>query len=403
MRTTLLSTLVAFAVVSFGPGPAQAEEVEVTYHNMPLKQVVGIYRDGAWFGSYYAGKMNLTVAGDPVPGYCIDLDHTIHAGQTWTADLLLAEEADEAYPWCQMANALATYEVTTSFEAAAMQVAMWKMVYGNLYVTQTSVEDEADAILAATDGQCTMGCQDVELTVDLWATLGGPIEGVVTVSQGGAAVAGQEVDLAISSGTLVAPAGGTGVTNEWGEIAVQIDGASMPLTVTAASTGMDLYVLEPAGNQQQLLTTYFGDPCDHFADGSLDETPMGDPRTIGFWKHQLAVWGKGKGKAQVDSGLIESWLAIEVFGTTFATMQDLYDGLWIDNKNATMEDRALQQCLATTLNVAYGELGAYTPIDYDADGADDAYLWELLAEATADFDAGDFEAAKDVCDTINNL
>lgn len=100
---------------------------------------------------------------------------------------------------------------------------------------------------------------------------------------------------------------------------------------------------------------------------------------------------------------IASWLPLGVFDSAFDSLQSLYDALWIENNSADMDDRAVQQCLGTTLNVAYGQLDWWSLVDLGDDGADDGYFWEFWDDAEAAWDAGDYETAKTICDTINNL
>jgi hypothetical protein len=55
------------------------------------------------------------------------------------------------------------------------------------------------------------------------------------------------------------------------------------------------------------------------------------------------------------------------------------------------------------LNIAYGELDWYSWVDTDYDGAGDMYLYEALGQAAIAYDAADYETAKSICDSINNM
>ena len=134
--------------------------------------------------------------------------------------------------------------------------------------------------------------------------------------------------------------------------------------------------------------------CLFEGDGSFAPVPFGDPRTIGFWKHQARVATGGRGKAHVDAAVLEGWLPLEVFDLEVTTLDELYDALWL--KKAPMQQRAQQQCLASLLNLQYGQVGWLTDVGGQA-------FWELWADAGDLYDDGDFEDAKTLCDDFNNL
>ena len=135
-----------------------------------------------------------------------------------------------------------------------------------------------------------------------------------------------------------------------------------------------------------------------FLDKVVCEEPTGDIRTIGFWKHQFGVaTGNRKGKAQIDAGTLESYLPL--YG--IETLNQGYTLLWL--KKATMAQRARQQCLASWLNYANNAVGSSTPVDTDYDGYTDSTFGDAMDEAEALIAAGDYEDAKDICDSINNM
>ncbi len=125
-------------------------------------------------------------------------------------------------------------------------------------------------------------------------------------------------------------------------------------------------------------------------------------RTIGFWKHQFAVaTGNNKGHAQIDSTTLKSYLSIDVFGNTIETLDEGYGALWI--KKAPMEDRAIQQCFGTLLNFANGAALESTPVDINYDKVLDTTFGDAMDDAENRFLSGDYEGAKDICDSINNM
>ncbi|MFC1987960.1 NosD domain-containing protein [Chloroflexota bacterium] len=136
---------------------------------------------------------------------------------------------------------------------------------------------------------------------------------------------------------------------------------------------------------------------------SAGDTEM---RTIGFWKHQIG----GGGKQHVDDSILEVYINFidfksKVFSekTPLGGLADAESLLWL--KKATMEQRATQQLLATWLNVANGAAGMDDIVDTDYDGNVDMKLKDAikLAENIILSVAGDYEQAKNICDSINNM
>ena len=80
--------------------------------------------------------------------------------------------------------------------------------------------------------------------------------------------------------------------------------------------------------------------------------------------------------------------------------------LWL--KKATMRERATQQLLASWLNFANGAVTLDMMVDTDRDGIADTIFMDAMAEVESilgDDDATkeEFEQAKDICDSINNI
>ena len=396
--------LFAFAVLTLiVPVMASAQTTTVTYQGMNTTGTVHIYRDGSYFGHYYAGEMRMLIEGAQEAGYCVDLDNSINQGQTYEAYLVPLEAE---YPWCEIMYILSNYDATDNFWGSVIQVALWKLVYGpdNVYVSESNVEAAADALLLEAAGKCWLNCEsDVSFEVDSFANADGTIAVQVTVTADGNSVAGQEVTLTSSGGMFLDPAGGTGVTGENGVLlaTLALGTDPLPVTVYAEAFGQSFYKVVPAYSLQQTLTFTYGDECEFSGESTFEGQDAGNPRTIGFWKHQAKVAIGSKGKAHISTGTLESWLPLESFGLVVADLQGLYDALWL--KNAEMEERAQQQCLATKLNIEYGELGYFVMVDTNYDGEPDKYLYQAFAEAESAFNGGDPETAKSICDSINNM
>jgi hypothetical protein len=235
----------------------------------------------------------------------------------------------------------------------------------------------------------------------------GNIEALVQLFRDGLPIVGEEIIVTISSGSFIEPPGGITETDETGSINLIISGGSLPLTFTAQAVGQSLYIMEPCDQELQVIAVNI-DECT-FDDSLTFETSSEDcPKTIGFWKHQLKAWKTGKGRVHVDSALIESWLPLSLFYEppdnilTVSTLDGLHDILWVKNK-APMQERAKQQCMATLLNVQFELLDWYSMVDTDYDGNEDKYLYAAWNDASLAYEAGNFETAKDICDSINNM
>jgi hypothetical protein len=145
----------------------------------------------------------------------------------------------------------------------------------------------------------------------------------------------------------------------------------------------------------------------------------GEPRSMGYWKHQANVYLKGRGHAhEVEEDMRTNYAlaifdhfhenelnAIAVDGVTFmgdpAGPIDLETiGNTLTVKRGSMLDRAKQQYLALLLNVASGKLATYSVVSEDDLTASQAL--QQVAAYINDGDPGNDEAGKDIADQINN-
>lgn len=127
--------------------------------------------------------------------------------------------------------------------------------------------------------------------------------------------------------------------------------------------------------------------------------PLGDPRGIGFWKHQVRVAKTGHGNAQVDADTLTSYFPIHVFERYIKSISDAEEILLI--KKADMNNRALQHCLAVRFNIANEELGWYTRMSLGS--GEERYLWEYWNDAHDAFLNGRPLLAKEILESINSL
>jgi hypothetical protein len=367
------------------------DPVTVEFIRVADGQVMTVHRgDGARL-RVRAGRMHIEIDGESTAAYCVDMYNTIGGGYTYEAELI---PAPTETPWCEIGWMLSNFEVDSDFAGAVQQVAIWKALEPAMSVDNADVDAAAEALLADAAGTCPLTCQD-DVSIDT-ASVDSP-DGVVDVTfevvrGDGEPVVGQWVALSTSAGTLLSDP--VVLTDEAGRVSATVDpeGAEA-VTIDATLDARTLYQVAPTASLQQLLAFLF-EECAFEGAADWSVTALGDPHTIGFWKHEVG----GPGRPHIDDAVIESWLPIEVLGTSIETFEQLEDILWIDR--VPVEDRALQQCAATHLNVLYGEAGWLTQVDV---GAGSATLASQYAAAEDAFWAGDAETAKTFCDDFNNL
>ena len=163
----------------------------------------------------------------------------------------------------------------------------------------------------------------------------------------------------------------------------------------------------------------------------------GDIRTVGFWKHQVNVWYftelantgmkiRGIGTAQVSQEELMAYLkfisensgyaklqGIWVEGSELATLKNAYDLLKTPRGPDCMKMRAEQQLLVLWLNLAdkafwntqLSQDTVYIYCQYTFDEVNGlATIGEaiLFCEAELPKPDSNYEAVKDICDSINN-
>lgn len=389
-----------FALSILISGTALADTVTVTFNGVTTGTPLTVYRPSGGAISTSAGTMSISLGGDDYDAYCVDLNHTIYTGLTYTAELV-AMEAEE--PWCSIAWIVSYADSSDATSAAEVQVALWKLLEPGLTVSNAAVDAGADALVAEASGACPLSCaSEASFEVTTTDRSDGTVDVEIQLSQDGAAVVGQEISLSISGGALLDPADGLGVTDEDGIVFASVDpGAGGAFTLDLSADGRTLYRVEPVGSYQQLLAFTY-DTCSTEDEASWAATALGDPHTIGFWKQQTAIaMGESRAKAKVSAATLESWLSLDIFGTSFDSVSQLNTALWLSK--ATMRQRAIQQCLASRLNLEWGATGWFSDVDLDGDGGSDGLFWEIWGQAEYAFDSGDYETAKTICDTFNNL
>lgn len=141
-----------------------------------------------------------------------------------------------------------------------------------------------------------------------------------------------------------------------------------------------------------------------------------NPRTIGFWKHQVGVATGGRGAAQIGASALCGYLDVIAahFNSNAVNQVLVYDppvsGLCPDklqvakqllNLTGSVEmiSRARQQLLALLLNVAAGYMSQTSVISADGATVSQAITF---CDHQIDLPAGDHELAKTIADLINN-
>jgi hypothetical protein len=141
-----------------------------------------------------------------------------------------------------------------------------------------------------------------------------------------------------------------------------------------------------------------------------------DPRSIGFWKHQVGVALGGNGHAQIDDSLLCDYLDLidvhfnsnqinqvvvyqppesELCADKLAVAKDLLN---LKGK-VEMIARARQQLVALLLNVAAEKISLTQVVSEDGATCSQAITF---CDNVIDDPDGDHERAKDICDLINN-
>lgn len=179
-------------------------------------------------------------------------------------------------------------------------------------------------------------------------------------------------------------------------------------------------VVTPLGysaNPDENLITVIGDDTVMVSFDLVCQGSFGSPRTIGFWKHQVAVATGGKGHAQVDAATLCNYLDLIEghFNSNSVNQVLIYEpaaGSTCDEKilvakgllnlkgSVSMLARAKQQLMALLLNVAASKLQQMDVISDDG-----AVVSQAITHCDMLIDNGDpadDETAKTIADMINN-
>ncbi len=146
------------------------------------------------------------------------------------------------------------------------------------------------------------------------------------------------------------------------------------------------------------------------------QTITAQPRTIGYWKHQVNCYLTGKGNPQETLAAMAGYvdLILEHFNQNITNPVIIFvpdapgmseelrklDQLLTVNKGGTMLDRAKQQMIALLLNVVSGKISQTQVIS--SNGATVSQAITFANDLMQNGVLADEERAKDIADMINN-
>jgi len=391
-----------------------------TLVNLNTQYTMPVIQDDVSLGNLFAGEFGIDIDGVSYGSFCIELDMPIWMNRQYEA---VISDLPPAAPWCEIAAVLNNYDAVDAYSGAAMQLAIWKLIYADssIYSSNTYVEGMANDIIAEVEGACPLMCVD-DTVININAAIGDDSEAVITVevTQDGLPVVGQEIGLEISAGSIETPEDGY-VTDFDGKLNVTVDlpDGTSAFSVNATVENFPVKFIDLGDIQNQVMLDA-NEPCSYSASSDFDVDPgYGDPRGAWYWKKQLKkilyggnCWGCGHcggcghhnnncQQADYTKAQVESWLPINLFGRTYRNIKDVYKTFtpW----HPSMYDRARKQCMATQLNISSGELLMGSRVDTDGDGEIDSTVAEAMSEAAQAFNSGRPREARDICWNINML
>ncbi len=368
MRRIAAIQVVLLAVLSSGAARANTVTAEFTgsYH---YDEVHG-YMDGTYWLHAYAGELNLDLDGVEHGAWCVDLDHMIQYG-VYEAELVTSPVDDVS---CLLAYLADTYyPVTDDLSSAAFQVALWKVMSlpSTFTVSEADIEAEASALLAEATGKCPLTCQGAaEISVDAEAA-NGLVEAVVTVTEDGLPVYGEQVQVSTTEGVITEPPGGLGETDVAGEIRVTVDlqGATTPPHISASAAGQWFQDVVPIDNVYQQTLAIPDGTCSAADEVCVDLQPRHDlGAAMGYNVFTCMDWYGGhhvEGKTAIANRAYFNNFQLG-WGTGGGDVLTVGDNLAL--QNGTVYGNAINGALQIDLgNVTFDHGGTWTqgsPIDF---------------------------------------
>jgi hypothetical protein len=255
------------------------------------------------YGPTWAELFYLGVDGELHEGWCLEPDVEIQPGWCFNATI---STANRTSPWCEIAYIMSSYNATSDNESAAIQLAIWKCVYGRLAINATAppnIETRALEIYDDAQGKCICGPglsmtleRDGETTVTggiasqkFTATIidSGSVEGIAIEFSTDAGSFAPLNGVPVTSITKLTDANGKASVTLYWDASLSSPGA----TVTAHTEGqwpliIDPTDLGPAG--QQIQKTVISGPCE--LSEEIKPTPVGgDARPVDKFA-VLAPW-----------------------------------------------------------------------------------------------------------------
>lgn len=273
----------------------------------------GIYGTDPSFPSghkYSGGTFKITVEGQTVRGYCIDLNHSIKVGDTWSATIYASTEAI----LCPAYWILANYSrdnpgpgLNAKEEGVAIQAALWHYVNSfepvwnsDAWCGKQAVYDRAMAIIVAAQDQCIPIPSSLDLTAaqqQLEPGQTADLTGLVQ-DQRGQPYEGQNLGFSANFGQLGAP---SAVTDPAGHapntITSNQQGTADVLVDMSGSAGAA--AVDPIGVSKQRLMIVWS-----IAYNGQDSLQIEwEPPTAVFLSYFTAEWsGDPSGQSEEASG-----------------------------------------------------------------------------------------------------
>lgn len=148
----LMAPLLSF-IFPAGPALAAEDDPYVCLESLGPGQSVQVSE----YKSIWAGLFRMSIDGVPHDGWCIEPYVDIAPGWCFNATLL---DKPRETPWCEIGYIMTSYSATTDSEAAAIQLAIWKFLYGRDAIVDLNlagVETRALQIYDDAAGKCLTG------------------------------------------------------------------------------------------------------------------------------------------------------------------------------------------------------------------------------------------------------
>jgi hypothetical protein len=279
MKKALFSVLALLLILSLsfvgfgGLALAQEDDPVVCLNSTgPGAQLFLVPGGWTWAELFY-----MSVDGELYEGWCIEPDVEIFEEECFNATLSVANRTS---PWCEIAYIMTSYNATSDNESAAIQLAIWKCIYGRLAINCTdpaNIETRALEIYDDAQDKCMCGPGlDMTLERDGETTVAGGTASqkfTATITDSGS-VEGIAIEFSTDAGSFSPPNGlpvtsVTEVTDVNGKASVTLywdaSLSSPGATVTAHTEGRWPVIIAPTDLHDDgslIQKTVISGPCE---------------------------------------------------------------------------------------------------------------------------------------------